>query len=142
MPSKDEELLRLIHEIDNSESLNIKDFFKLIKNEEEKRDKKEKNYDENYIEMLKDRCELFLRKDNFKKGDLVKWKSGLKNRKLPHENQPAIIVDILEKPVYGNYDAGSPYFQEPLDIVLGLIDEDNEFIVFYYDKRRFERYEK
>jgi len=75
-------------------------------------------------------------------GDLVKWKEGLKNKKRPDSNQPAIVVQLLEKPLIERQgeEAGSPYYREPLDIILGLFDEENEFLMFYYDKRRFESY--
>jgi hypothetical protein len=33
---------------------------------------------------------------------------------------------------------GSPYFHEPLDIVLGVLGENGEFILFHHDSRRFE----
>ena len=39
-------------------------------------------------------------------------------------------------------DSGTPYFNEPLDLILGLIDEEGDFAIFYYDKRRFEPLEE
>ena len=34
-------------------------------------------------------------------------------------------------------DSGSPYFREPLDIVLGFVDGDGDFITYHFDSRRF-----
>ena len=76
----------------------------------------------------------------FKPNQLVRWKQGLKNKALPEYNEPAIIWEILPKPRFDNakaHGAESPYFYEPLDIVLGVMDGD-EFVLFHYDSRRLE----
>lgn len=75
-------------------------------------------------------------------GQLVKWKSELKNKKWPKENQPAIVMEVLEPAIIQDHlDSGSPYFREPLDIVLGVVNNDGDFVIFYYDKRRFELFQ-
>ena len=90
-------------------------------------------------EIITKRFKAFNTKNDFNVGDFVKWKSGLKNKKLPHYNQPAIIVELLDQPVYDTEkDSGSTYFREPLDIVIGLLDPDNNFLLFHCDRRRFE----
>ena len=101
-----------------------------------------KDYTVEDINGLKELNELFLKKHDFKKGEIVKWKKHLKNRRLPTENQPAIVVDILYPPLLSNEEeTGNTYFREPLDIILGFINEsDGAFIVFHYDSRRFEPY--
>ena len=38
-------------------------------------------------------------------------------------------------------DASTPYYREPLDVVLGLTDEDGDFLCFHFDSRRFEPFE-
>ena len=84
--------------------------------------------------------ESMLIKYSFKPNQLVRWKQGLKNKDLPEYNQPAIVWEILPKARFDNpktHGAGSPYFSEPLDIVLAVMDED-EFILLHYDSRRFE----
>ncbi|MCP4113132.1 MAG: hypothetical protein GY749_47650 [Desulfobacteraceae bacterium] len=100
-------------------------------------------YDENYIKDIKELHKNFLKKGNFKVGQFVKWKKGLKNRRLPLENQPVIVLELLDKPIFDSEArSGSPYFSEPLDILLGILDSDGDFIHFYYDRRRFEPYIK
>lgn len=100
----------------------------------------EQSYGEEYIYQLKTACSSLLIKEVFEVGQIVKWKKDLKNRQLPYENQPAIVVSILDKPVISNEnESGSPYFLENLDIILGIID-DGTFFTFYYDSRRFEAY--
>lgn len=98
---------------------------------------------EENVSRLKDFHKRFTEeKYEFKVGQIVRWKAGMKNRRRPDYNQPVIVVDVLDKPVFDTKEegAGTPYFREPLDILLGIIDEDNEFIVFHYDSRRFEPY--
>jgi hypothetical protein len=119
----------------------------IIKNLQEKeRDKdvneeEENNYGEEYIAQLKSVCKNFFKKESLEVGQIVKWKENLKNRKLPHKNQPAIVIAILDKPVISTDDeSGSPYFLETLDIILGIIVENGTFLTFYYDSRRFEPY--
>jgi hypothetical protein len=75
----------------------------------------------------------------FEHGQVVTWKPGLKNKKYPKEGQPAVVIKQLPAPIIqGERDSGSPYFQEPLDLVLGVLDDDGDLMVFHYDKRRFE----
>jgi len=102
----------------------------------------EPQYDANYTQNLRKVYQKLLEPNEFKVGELVKWKAGLKNKKRPYPNQPAIVVQLLEKPDQVDEEAGSPYYREPLDIVLGLFDDDDEFLMYYYDKRRFEPYSK
>jgi hypothetical protein len=105
-------------------------------NHEEKRE-----YSEDHISQLKVVSNNFKKNEPFQVGQLVQWKKNLKNRKLPHENQPAIVVEVLAEPIVTDeHNSGSPYFREPLDIVLGLLDDENTFLTFYYDSRRFEAY--
>jgi len=76
-------------------------------------------------------------------GDLVTWKRGLKNKKYPQEGQYAKVIELLSKPLVNDKeDSGSPYFGEKLDLVLAIIDEDGELLLYHYDKRRFQVVEK
>ncbi len=102
-----------------------------------------KEYLKDDIDDLIQRNKSFLKKCALQKNQVVKWKHGLKNRRFPLENQPAIIVDILNPILISEEkETGSPYFREPLDILLGFIDEKRgDFLVFHCDSRRFEPYE-
>lgn len=119
----------------------------ILKNLQEKEgdqdvnEEEQNNYGEKDIAQLKSVCKSFLNKEFLEVGQIVKWKENLKNRKLPHKNQPAIVIAILDQPVITtDEEAGSPYFLETLDIILGLIVENGTFLTFYYDSRRFEPY--
>lgn len=91
------------------------------------------------IEPLRERFQSLTAVHVFKAGDIVKWKEGLKNRRRPKINEPAIVIEY--RPVADVFtdekDAGTPYFREPLNLVLGLID-DGELYIYHFDGRRFE----
>lgn len=90
---------------------------------------------------LKERFESLRKAHEFKPGQLVKWKPDLKNRRRPAYGEPAIVVEVLSQPVFAKSDDSStPYFREPLDMVLGFIDEDGDFLCYHFDSRRFEPY--
>ncbi|WP_353930516.1 hypothetical protein WJM97_19940 [Okeanomitos corallinicola TIOX110] len=97
-------------------------------------------YGAEYITQLQTACQSFLKKETFQVGQLVKWKANLKNRKFPYQHQPAIVVEILDQPIISDDESGSPYFRENLDIILGILADDNTFLTFHYDSRRFEAY--
>ncbi len=91
---------------------------------------------------LQERAQLFAQAHRFAPGDLVTWKPGLKNRRVPHSGQPAVVLEVLKEPVFDSEkDSGSPYFREPLDVVLGLFVEDGphrgDFLNWHFDSRRF-----
>jgi hypothetical protein len=92
---------------------------------------------------LKQKVETFLAPSpKFKTGEVVKWKKGLKNKKYPKEEQLAIVIQELEEPIIqGERDSGTPYFREPLDLILGVLDQTGDLMLFHYDKRRFEKVE-
>jgi len=102
----------------------------------------EKQYNADDCQKLIEVYQKLLEPHEFKVGDLVKWKQGLKNKKLPYINQPTIVIQLLKEPLIDRLDedAGSSYYREPLDIILGLFDDKDEFLMFHYDKRRFEPY--
>src|SRR3546814_14058437 len=48
---------------------------------------------------------------------------------------------MLSPPVIdGTFESGSTYFREPLDIIIGFVDEDGDFLNYHADARRFEPY--
>ncbi|WP_314408870.1 hypothetical protein [Pseudomonas kuykendallii] len=79
-----------------------------------------------------------LRKETFKPGDLVVWKDGMKNKKYPLYGEPFVVTAVLPEPIIDpEATAGNCYFREPLDIKLGLLDADGDFVEHHYDSRRF-----
>jgi len=80
--------------------------------------------------------------EKFQPGDLIVWKQGLKNKKLPEEDTPVIVVEVLEDIIFDETkgSSGTSYFREPLDLKVGSIDDDGDFVIFHYDSKRFEKY--
>jgi hypothetical protein len=75
-------------------------------------------------------------------GMLAMWKPGLKNRRFPLYGQPAIIVEKLDPPILDHEEeAGSTYYREPLDVLLGILHKDGDFLIFHFDSRRFQPYQ-
>lgn len=76
----------------------------------------------------------------FKVGMLVKWKPGLSNRRMPAADEIGIVSRVLDTPIFdaNRKDAGNPYFHEPLDIAVAILDSDGEFIEFHYDSHRLQ----
>jgi len=88
--------------------------------------------------VLRERLAVFMEPSCFQPGDLVHWKAGMKNKRLPELEQLAVVVEVLPVPIYDEDKGGSGrYFMEPLDIKLGMVDEDGDFVIFHYDSRRF-----
>lgn len=92
---------------------------------------------------LRERYRAFTMRHLFQPGDLVTWKAGMKNKRVPHYGQPAVVIEVLATPIHDSEsDASSPYFREPLDLVLGVIGDEGpmrgEFFCFSYDSRRFQ----
>jgi len=88
--------------------------------------------------VLKDRLETFMQTTCFVPGDIVRWKPGMKNKRLPEMDQFAVVVEVLPVPVTDeDKSVSGSYFMEPLDLKLGMVDSDGDFIIFHYDSRRF-----
>lgn len=117
----------------------IKDIIqKLLSDAIESTSKKENElipYDSN-VEILNTLANRFHEKYDFKRGDIVTWKEGLKNKSRPLENEPAIVLEMLQEPLFDNQgDSGSPYYREPLDLVVGVFIKE-KFIIYHLDSRR------
>lgn len=76
----------------------------------------------------------------FKVGDLITWKPGMRSHKWPVAGEPVVVTMILDQTVYETVDKnhGTPYWREPMDIKIGWIDpEGGEFLEFHADSRRY-----
>ncbi len=103
----------------------------------------EEGYDEAMaaedLKVLKRLSDLYLAEDNVEAGDLVVWKPGLKNRRLPRMGQPAVVLHRYppgEAPFDDEENSGAPGFRERLDLVLGVV-RAGEMLVYHFDSRRF-----
>lgn len=90
------------------------------------------------VATLRERLELLNAEEEMHVGDIVTWKKGLRNKKHPEPGSAALVVKVLDEPVYDKEaGSGSPYYNEPLTVVVGIIDDDGDFLCFHSDKRRF-----
>lgn len=91
---------------------------------------------------LAELAEVLDERHDFRKGQFVRRKPGLRNKGVPAYNEVAIVREVLTVPVFDACEqarcAGSPYFGEPLNLVLAVLDPDGDFLEFRYDARRFE----
>lgn len=95
----------------------------------------------NTPETLVAAAATFHARHQFTAGQLVTWKKGMKNRRSPGYGEPAIVIEVLATPLLNPGDeSGTPYFREPLDIIIGTLDADGDLLCFHYDSRRFEPY--
>ncbi len=76
-------------------------------------------------------------------GMLAVWKPGLKNRRFPAYGHPAIVVELLDPPLLDHEEeSGMTYYREPLDLQMGILHRDGDFLVYHFDSRRFQPYEQ
>ncbi len=81
--------------------------------------------------------EAYRRRHRFEAGELVRWKPGFMNRTLPAEQSTAVVLETLPAPVVSDHiEPTSTYFREPLDLVLGVLD-DGSFDILHVDSARF-----
>ena len=91
------------------------------------------------IERVKQLQARMEEKNEFKAGDVVQWKEGLKNRKWPEYGEKVLVSEVKQNPLFETMDeSGSPSFGEPLDLVLARLDSDGELFHYHVDSRRFE----
>ena len=95
-----------------------------------------------FVSKLKELCSRLHQQNVFHEGDLVRWKPGLKNRNYPAYGEPVIIVSVLDSPVFdpSELTAASPYFREPLSLIIGEV-VDKDFVEYHVDARRFELFQ-
>jgi hypothetical protein len=77
---------------------------------------------------------------DFCPGDVIVWKENMRNKTLPEYGQPVVVTQVKPGHVSPNEESGSCYYREPIDLVIGTIDEDGELREWYVDSRRFEPY--
>jgi len=88
------------------------------------------------MKKLQEVAESLNMKHTFTTGQIVEWKPMLMNKKAIG---PFVVVEVIDPPIRNSSEnAGSSYFREPLDIVLGHIDGDGDFMIYHYDSRRIQ----
>lgn len=92
------------------------------------------------VELLKQAHSSYNHVHQFKPGDIVTWKPLMSHKTI---EGPFIVQKVLDTPVFDtDKSSGSPYFNEPLDVVLCSIDSDADYVCYHYDSKRFQPYTK
>ncbi|MGL6250561.1 MAG: hypothetical protein ACRC3F_06510 [Billgrantia desiderata] len=69
--------------------------------------------------------------------DRVTWKWGMKNKVAPLAQQTAVVMAIRPEPFFDkSQSASSAYFEEPLDVRLGVFTPEGIFREVWVDGRR------
>lgn len=76
----------------------------------------------------------FCIRETFRPGDIVTWKNGMTNKMI---DGPFIVIDVLDRPVIDDIEGpDSGYFREPLDIIVGFLNDKKTFVLVHLDSRR------
>lgn len=90
------------------------------------------------IERLKSAATSYNNAHEFKAGDVVRWKDGLRNRSFTY-GQPLVVLEVFPEPWYDREaGGGSALFGEPLDIRIAVYLTDGELVPFVIDSKRLE----
>jgi hypothetical protein len=90
------------------------------------------------LALLKSLGSAYLARETFKPGDLVTWKDGLKDCRLPKYGQPGIIIEIREGQRDTREETGSCYYQTPNEARVAILDSDGDFVSWWLDLNRLQ----
>lgn len=93
------------------------------------------------IPGLQGLCYRYLGKPDkaFQPGDVVRWKSGLKNLRWPLYGQPCVVIKYEPGQLTDGDDDGSSSWRAPKDLWVGMLDSKGELEFWWVDSQRFER---
>lgn len=83
----------------------------------------------------------YLSKHTFKVGDRVTLKEGMDGlHKYPKGDDTCVVLETVKEPIRNQYEkhTGTPFWNMPFDIRVGLLDEDGDFVAFWFDSAMFE----
>ena len=87
--------------------------------------------------QLRKLCEEFGKTEQFEVGDAVKWKPGMCNCVRPLDNETAIVIELIDPPIRGSRDTGSPEAATRNDFAIAVLDDGGELLHYLMDSRRF-----
>jgi hypothetical protein len=93
-------------------------------------------------EQLTEMAAEYFKSYEFRPGDLVMWKPGMKIANLPEYNQPAVVLDVRPGQVDPTNDAATSSFRDPCDVRFGTIVQDGHFVGYWLDSKRFMPYRR
>lgn len=91
-------------------------------------------------DALRDAVINLHRTPEFQVGDVVEWRPGMRNRRLPKTGFVAVISEIFAEPIVNpEKEVSSPYFQEKMHGKIALMDEDGDILEYAADFTRFKK---
>jgi len=125
----------------DDDSMGFAALYRLSQTEQKKEDEEYDQYAKKpqYTEDLNKAYDSYASPETFQAGDRVQWKPLLKNRRFPFYGRPAVILEVLETPVYK--DKQGRRTPEPLDLVVGFLSGSQEFSTFMVCSRRLTAWE-
>lgn len=91
-------------------------------------------------ERLRELAASYFTKHDFKPGDVVTWKPGLKNALFPDYGEPVVILDVMSGQIDDKSDPNNQHFREPSDIRIGVYPGENDLEGYWMDSSRFQPY--
>lgn len=88
-----------------------------------------------YARELQLAAELYRTTEKFEVGQLIQWKTSMRNRPYPAESVPVVIVEVLNPPV--TLDTDGEHLIEPRDLLVGFLDGDRIFRLTQVPSARF-----
>ena len=76
-----------------------------------------------------------------KPGDVVTWKPGMKNADLTEYGEPVAVLEMDPFRRYAGGESTSTHYNEPCDIRIGVIVAPGAMQAYWFDSRRFKKYE-
>ncbi len=90
---------------------------------------------------MQDAYRSLAERHEFQPGDLVEWKPGLKNCKVPDYGEPVMVVELIPGNIDLVRDSGSNHYREPNDIAC-LVWAFGEYTILHFDQRRLRPYQE
>ncbi|MBL1270246.1 MULTISPECIES: hypothetical protein [Halomonadaceae] len=75
--------------------------------------------------------------ERFSPRDRVSWKWGMKNKSVPLARQTAVVLKVRQDPITDSTQSpSSTYYEEPLDVLVGMYTHEGIFRELWIDGRR------
>ncbi|MGV2984354.1 hypothetical protein ACNPNP_11690 [Microbacterium sp. AGC85] len=129
-------------EVEGDQTLNtgtgIEDFYSAMQRERESQYESYRTYagSELYTKHLRSALASFTETDDLEVGDLVQWKTFLRNAEYPDYGAPAILMEFRDVP-----EISVASTIERQDVVIGVLDQDQDLRLVVTDRRRLTTWE-
>ena len=91
-------------------------------------------------ERLRRIAALYREEYIFKPGDLVMWKPGLKDCRVPEYGEPVVVLEVAPGNISSCDDSHNRKYREPCDVRVGVYPDGSTFVGFWMDGKRLQPY--